>query len=144
MILLSGCSSKEAMSPEASKAVQTAKAPAKLVHIEKMGFLTLERCAEAGEFLDCYLENYACGSNGCYEEFDPGVFGKIQIVLYSHVDGISYKVDVSKIDPALIDKGINRNDVTLIGEYDAEANILYATEFKAPPPPKKSFFKGCL
>jgi len=32
----------------------------------------------------------------------------------------------------------------LIGEYDAGSNTIIVQEFKAPPPPTKSFFKGCL
>ena len=44
----------------------------------------------------------------------------------------------------MIDKGINRNEVTLIGDFNAATNTIIVKEFKAPPPPKKSFFKGCL
>lgn len=135
MLVLSGCGEQ----PEPAK-----KASGELVPMEKMGFLTVDTCADAGAFKDCYLENYVCGNDGCFQEFEPGVFGKVGLVLYSHVDGISYKLDVTDLDMSLIDTGINRNDVSIVGEYDASTNTLYAKEFKAPPPPKKSFFKGCL
>ena len=135
MLVLSGCGEE----PKPAE-----KASSELVPMEKMGFLTIDSCAEAGAFKDCYLENYICGADGCFQEFEPGVFGKVQLVLYSHVDGISYKLDVTELDMSLIDTGINRNEVSIVGEYDAATNTLYAKEFKAPPPPKKSFFKGCL
>jgi hypothetical protein len=32
----------------------------------------------------------------------------------------------------------------MIGEYDPNTKTIAVSEFKAPPPPKKSFFKGCL
>lgn len=137
MFGLSGCGG-------APKPTEAAKAKSELVPMEKMGFLTVDTCAAAGAFTDCYLENYMCGTDGCFHEFEPGVFGKVQLVLYSHVDGIAYKLDLTQLDMSLIDTGINRNDVSIVGEYDASTNMLYATEFKAPPPPKKSFFKGCL
>ena len=115
-----------------------------LVHIEKQGFLTIESCAAQGAFQDCYLENYICGTDGCYKKTEPGVLKDVNIVLYSHKDGITYKLDTSKIRAQDIDSGINRNDVTIIGDYDSSTHTIYATEFKSPPPPKKSFFKGCL
>lgn len=137
-LLLSGCGSAEPKAPEAKAAVAT------LTPIEKMGFLTVDTCAAQGAFLDCYLENYMCGSDGCYKENAPGVFGKVNLVLFSHVDGVTYNVDTSNLDMKVIDKGINRNDVTLIGDFNAATNTIIVKEFKAPPPPKKSFFKGCL
>lgn len=135
MLVLSGCG--EQPKPEE-------KANTELVPMEKMGFLTIDTCAAAGAFKDCYLENYVCGNDGCFQEFEPGVFGKVQLVLYSHVDGIAYKLDTADLEQSQLDKGINRNEVSIVGEYDASTNTLYAKEFKAPPPPKKSFFKGCL
>jgi hypothetical protein len=137
-LAFSGCSATPA-APEA-----TQQASAELVPMEKMGFLTVDTCAAQGAFLDCRLENYSCGFDGCYREVAPGEKGKVNLVLFSHVDGITYNVDAGKVNPMMIDKGINRNDVTIIGNYDASTNTIYATEFKAPPPPKKSFFKGCL
>ena len=121
-----------------------AKASGKLVPIEKVGFLSIDKCIEQGAFQDCYLENYVCGSDDCFKSHDPGVFGDVGIVLFSHKEGVTYKIDISEVDAADIDKGINRNEVTIIGEYYEPTQTIYATEFKAPPPPKKSFFKGCL
>ncbi len=150
MLGLSGCGATAsdvtpAVKAEVKNEISEVKQnDSKLEHIEKQGFLTVASCAAQGAFTDCYLENYACGSDGCFEKFEPGVEGNVQIVLYSHKDGITYKLDVSGIPAHEIDEGINRNDVTVIGEYDPATNTIVAHEFKAPPPPKKSFFKGCL
>lgn len=137
-LILSGCSGSD-VKPSNEKAATTEPIP-----MEKMGFLTIESCAAQGAFLDCYLENYMCATDGCFLENEPGVFTKVQIVLYSHEDGIAYNVDTTNIDMRFIDKGINRNDVTLVGDFYPSTNTIVVTEFKAPPPPKKSFFKGCL
>lgn len=109
---------------------------------EKSGFLTTEQCAKSGQFTNCYLENYFCGSNGCFLKTD--VNENTPLVLYSHDDNLIYKLDTSAIAPSLLDTGISMNGVTLIGEYDSAKNVLTVSEFEAPPPPKKSFFKGCL
>ncbi len=127
-----------------AEAKVVAKASGKLVPIEKQGFLTIDSCAASGAFTDCYLENYICGSDGCFKEFEPGVFGDVQIVLYLHKEGHTYNIETSGVPAQDVDMGINRNEVTVIGEYDKETNTIYASEFQAPPPPKKSFFKGCL
>ncbi len=111
---------------------------------EKSGFLTTEACAKEGAFTDCYLENYFCGSDGCYEKTEAGVNKNTPLVLFSHDDGIIYKIETSEALRMNMDDGINRNAVTIVGEFDASTNTIIATEFKAPPPPKKSFFKGCL
>lgn len=111
---------------------------------EKEGFLSTTECAAAGEFTDCYLENYACGSSGCFLETEPGVKKDVDMVLFSHNDGVTYKLDTSAVKASEFDQGINRNAVTVVGELDASTNTIAVHEFKAPPPPKKSFFKGCL
>lgn len=111
---------------------------------EKAGFLTTEKCAEAGEFKDCYLENFACGSDGCFETTEAGVNKNSPLVLFSHKDGVIYKLDTSAVHASEFDEGVSRDGVTIIGEYDASSNTIIVHEFKAPPPPKKSFFKGCL
>ena len=142
-----GCGSSSEVKAPAEKVkapAEKAKAPANMVPIEKQGFLTIDSCAAQGAFQDCYLENYICGTDGCYKNTEPGVLKDVNVVLFSHKDGITYKLDISKIPVSDIDGGINRNDVTIIGEYDSATQTIYATEFKAPPPPKKSFFKGCL
>jgi hypothetical protein len=111
---------------------------------EKSGFLTTEQCASTGTFKDCYLENYACGSDSCYLGTEAGVDMNTPLVLYSHDDGVIYKLDISAVDRAALDTGVSRNDVTMIGEFDPGSTTIAVSEFKAPPPPKKSFFKGCL
>jgi len=111
---------------------------------EKQGFLTTDKCAAAGEFADCYLENFSCGSDGCFETEESGKHKGAQLVLYSHDDGMTYNLDVSKIPASELDEGVSRNLVTFIGTFDKKTNTIHAHEFKAPPPPKKSFFKGCL
>ncbi len=145
-LTMSACASTEDKTTEkksADVAVQVKEQP-KLVPIEKMGFLTTDKCAAAGQFTDCYLQNYACGSDGCFEEVDPGVQTKVNFVLFVHAEGTTYKLDLSKIKLQDIDKSINVNDGSVIGEYNEETNTIIATEVQGPPPPKKSFFKGCL
>ncbi|MEA1919307.1 MAG: hypothetical protein U9N52_05655 [Campylobacterota bacterium] len=111
---------------------------------EKSGFLTTQACADQGAFTDCYLENYFCGSDGCFLTSESGVNENTPLVLYSHDDGITYKLTSSSTLRHDMDHGINRNAVTVVGEFDASTNTIAVQEFKAPPPPKKSFFKGCL
>ncbi len=111
---------------------------------EKEGFLTTQACAEQGTFKDCYMENYVCGSDGCFRTTEAGVDKKTPLVLYSHDDGMIYKLDTSNVPREQFDVGISRNGVAVIGEYDSSSHTIVVHEFKAPPPPKKSFFKGCL
>lgn len=111
---------------------------------EKSGFLTTQACADQGTFTDCYLENYFCGSDGCFETTDVGVNKKTPLVLYSHDDGVTYKLKISSTLRHEMDKDLNRNAVTVVGELDSSTNTIAVSEFKAPPPPKKSFFKGYL
>ena len=134
-LMFSGCGSSAPTPPAV---------PATAVDVEKQGFLSIDSCVEQGAFQDCYLENYMCGSDGCYKQFDAGVFGPVQVVLYLHKEGHTYNIDTSRINIADVDGGINRNEVTIVGKYDEASNTIFATDFKAPPPPKKSFFKGCL
>jgi hypothetical protein len=110
----------------------------------KKGFLTSEWCVKNDLFKDCRLESYACGSEGCFAHWNFGdkVTGKM--VLYVHDEGTYYNIDLGKIKAHELDEAKNANEVTFTGEYDPQTNTIHATEFKAPPPPKKSFFKGCL
>jgi len=108
------------------------------------GLLTTPGCAAEGAFADCYLENYACGSDGCFRKTEPGVRGKPNIALFQHNTGKTYNVDVSKLNLSELGEGMNKNGVVIVGTLDEATNVIHATEFKAPPPPKKSFFKGCL
>ncbi len=111
---------------------------------EKTGFLSTESCAKQGAFTDCYMENYVCGGDDCHLTTEVGVNQDTQLALFSHDDGVIYKLDVSAMQRSVFDTGINRNAVTIIGDFDASTNTIVVREFKAPPPPKKSFFKGCL
>ena len=111
---------------------------------EKKGFLTTKDCAKKGAFADCSLDSTACGTEGCSENTDVMVFKKDTLVLFVHDDGKYYNVDASKFHRSELDEGMSRNEVTIAGEYNKRSNTIIVREFKAPPPPKKSFFKGCL
>jgi len=111
---------------------------------EKKGFLTTKWCVQNDMFKDCRLETVVCGYEGCNQNWKFGDPVKEEIVLYVHDDGKYYKVNLDDIERSELDEAINRNEVTLIGSYDAKNNVIHVKEFKAPPPPKKSFFKGCL
>lgn len=112
---------------------------------EKKGFLTTKWCAENDLFADCRLETYHCGEEGCYKEWLPGEPTKMQMVLFVHDEGKIYLIDPAKVHVSeLLEKAANRNEVTIIGELESDGKTIKAYEFKAPPPPKKSFFKGCL
>ncbi len=110
--------------------------------IEKKGFFTTAWCAENGYFADCRLESVVCGEGGCYKHWNFGDKVKEELVLYVHDDLKTYKIKLDGIPRHELDEAINRNDVTFIGEL--KGDTLIAKKFKAPPPPKKSFFKGCL
>ncbi|NPA28877.1 MAG: hypothetical protein GXO33_01690 [Epsilonproteobacteria bacterium] len=111
---------------------------------EKKGFLTTEWCVRHDMFKDCRLETAVCGYEGCFKTWQFGDPIQESMVLYVHDDGKYYKVDLDDVPRSELDEAMNRNEVTLIGTYDAAANVIHVKEFKAPPPPKKSFFKGCL
>ncbi len=112
---------------------------------EKKGFLTTEWCAKNDLFADCRLESYHCGEGGCFRHWVPGEKESGRMVLYVHDEGKIYYVKPSGVNVAeLIEKGANRNEVTLIGALESDGQTIDVKEFKAPPPPKKSFFKGCL
>ena len=104
------------------------------------GLLTTPGCAAQGAFADCYLENYVCGSDGCFRTTEAGA----AYALYQHNTGKVYTIDTSKLKMAEMRDGMNKNGVIVIGTLDVATNTIKATEFKSPPPPKKSFFKGCL
>ena len=111
---------------------------------EKSGFLTTQSCVEQGAFADCHLENYACGGDECYRMTDVGEDDDIPLVLFSHDDGVAYKLDISLLPRSKFDMAVNRSSVTVVGEYDADSNTIVVHQLKSPPFPQKSFFKGCL
>ncbi|WP_200762891.1 hypothetical protein [Nitrosophilus alvini] len=112
---------------------------------KKKGFLATKWCVENGYFADCRLESYLCGYGGCFKEWLPGNPEVDDLVLFVHDEGRYYRLDLANVPKyELLEKAANRNEVTIMGEIDEEAGVIKAHEFKAPPPPKKSFFKGCL
>jgi hypothetical protein len=108
------------------------------------GLLTTPGCAAQGAFADCYLENYACGSDGCYKNIEPGQTTHPKLALFQHNTGKVYLIDTSKLKISELGEGMNKNGVKISGIYDEATNTIAATKFEAPPPPTKSFFKGCL
>lgn len=100
--------------------------------VTKNGFLTTDYCMERDYFTNCKLENYA----------DP----KQSLVLYVHEDLDYYYIDASHLERAEVDEGFGRNGVEISGELvtkNGKATIV-GHKYKSPPPPAKSFFKGCL
>ncbi len=120
--------------------------PEKTKEVAMEGFMTTEWCAEQGMFRDCRMESIVCGEGGCYKHWEVGDKEKMNLVLYVHNDMKAYKIKPSKEFniAEFLETSINRNAVTIKGSYDEASNTIYATSFEAPPPPKKSFFKGCL
>lgn len=108
------------------------------------GFLATPACVAEGSFSECYLENYACGSNDCFEKIQAGETTKPKLALFQHGTGKTYQIDTTKLKVSELGEGMNKNGVIIVGTLDEKTNTIAATEFKAPPPPKKSFFKGCL
>lgn len=113
--------------------------------IEKVGFLTTKWCANNGLFTDCRMETVFCGEANCFKkEGDFSTDIKGQLVLFVHDEAKVYNLEFA---PGfhmgeLLEKGINKNEVTVIGNLDG--STIQVSSYEAPPPPKKSFFKGCL
>ena len=96
--------------------------------IKKQGFLTTDYCLKRDYFTNCKLENY----------LDP----KQKLVLYVHDEQDFYYIDTSKIEKSEMDEGFARDGVSFTGTL--KGKTIKATKYDAPPPPAKSFFKGCL
>lgn len=110
--------------------------------IEKKGFLTSKWCAQNGYFSDCRLESLVCGSGECFKSWEFGDTVTDELVLFVHNEQKIYTIDYSTISRYKLDEPMNRSDVTIMGEL--RGDTIVASGFKAPPPPQKSFFKGCL
>lgn len=110
--------------------------------IEKKGFLTSKWCAQNGYFSDCRLESLVCGSGECFKSWEFGDQVTDELVLFVHNEQKSYAIDYSAIPRYKLDEPMNMNEVTITGEL--RGDTIVASGFKAPPPPQKSFFKGCL
>lgn len=113
---------------------------------QKQGFLTTKWCADQGMFQDCRMESIVCGEGECHQKWEVGDEEKMDLVLYSHDDLQYYKLDLSKFKDigGLLEKGINKDQVTINGDAADNNNTIIVKAFGAPPPPAKSFFKGCL
>lgn len=109
---------------------------------EKKGFLTSKWCAQNGYFSDCRMESLVCGSGDCFKTWEPGDKVIDNLVLFVHAENKIYDIDYKAIPRYQLDEPMNQNEVSIIGKV--EGNTIIATGFKAPPPPQKSFFKGCL
>lgn len=109
---------------------------------ELKGFFTTKWCAENKVFRNCPEETLVCGYPGCYEKWNPGEVKETELALFVHSTGKVYNVKLGNLPKAEVLDAIIRNDVTLKGKVDADTIV--ADEMKAPPPPGKSFFKGCL
>lgn len=109
---------------------------------EKKGFLTSKWCAQNGYFSDCRMESLVCGSGDCFKTWETGDKVIDDLVLFVHAENKIYDIDYKAIPRYQLDEPMNQNEVSIIGKV--EGNTIIATGFKAPPPPQKSFFKGCL
>ena len=109
---------------------------------EKKGFLTSKWCAQNGYFSDCRMESLVCGSGDCFKNWEAGDKVIDDLVLFVHAENKIYDIDYKAIPRYQLDEPMNQNEVSIIGKV--EGNTIIATGFKAPPPPQKSFFKGCL
>jgi len=96
--------------------------------VKKQGFLTTDYCLKRDYFTNCKLENY----------LDP----KQKLVLYVHDEQDFYYIDASHLEKAELDEGFARNGVAITGKL--KGKTIHATKYDGPPPPAKSFFKGCL
>lgn len=110
--------------------------------VTKKGFLTSKWCAQRGYFSDCRLESFVCGSGDCFKRWEFGDTVIDEVVLFVHDENKLYTIDYHGMPRYLLDEPMNRNDVSIIGELNGDTIV--AKSFKAPPPPEKSFFKGCL
>jgi hypothetical protein len=127
---------------------QPAEAPIPAGEEEMKGFLVTKWCWDNSYLSDCKLETVACGSEGCFRspDFKVGESKEtMDLVLFIQTRGV-YKIVVPanvKLG-SVLKKGIGKNDVSVIGKVDHGNKTIIASAFKSPPPPKKSFFKGCL
>ncbi len=149
LVMISGAYASEEEKASAKTVAPTKESPAAHAaesSFEKQGFLTTKWCADQGLFVDCRLESLVCGEGGCFRKWEFGDKMITQLVLYVHDDLQYYNIEPTEHFKMaeLIERGINRNMVTIKGKYDAKTNTITASELKAPPPPEKSPFKGCL
>lgn len=109
--------------------------------IERTGVLITQGCYEAGELTNCKLENFACGSEGCFAHHEAGVDAMTPLVLYSHDDNVAYKIDASLIRRHALDAGYSRL-ITVTGALDEHSKTITVHHVAIPEIPK-TFYKGC-
>ncbi len=145
LTMAAGLHAAEEAKTSAQTVTPAQDAPAEAT-FSKQGFLTTKWCAEQGLFKDCRLESIVCGEGECYQNWEFGDPVKTELVVYVHDELQYYKITPAKSlnVAAMIEKGMSQDLVTIEGSYDSKTNTITATDFKAPPPPAKSFFKGCL
>lgn len=145
-LMFVGCGEEKTATSTSSDEKVVASVPSDAEPIEIEGFLTTKWCLGQGMFQDCRMESVVCGEGECYKEWEFGDKEKMNLVIYNHKEMKYYNIQPSKEFhlAELIETSMSRDMVTIKGQYDAKNNILLATEFEAPPPPVKSFFKGCL
>jgi len=97
---------------------------------KKTGFFTNSDCAKKTNFKDCSLDSYSCGYEGCFKEYEPTKRVNENFILYVHNEGKYYEVNTSAIRRSLLDKIINKNEITLYGEYNVTNNIIILHDFK--------------
>ncbi|MGE4294295.1 MAG: hypothetical protein AB7E49_01160 [Campylobacterales bacterium] len=103
---------------------------ASLLHaasVTKKGVLVTEACVAEGRFVECPLSSYTLDS---------------KLVLFVHEDLKHYALDLSKIPQRELDGGFARNGVEIVGQLVPGKNLLIADQYKSPPPPVASTFKG--
>lgn len=111
--------------------------------VEVEGFFTSSWCVERGKFADCPLETILCGYENCHRDWNFGDKENQKLVIFNHDEGKAYPLDFTHLKKKHeIDHAINRNLVIVHGEF--KSGKIMVKEIVSPPPPKKSFFKGCL
>lgn len=79
------------------------------------------------------------------KRFNLGETTHPKLALFQHATGKVYEIDTTKLKVSELGEGMNKNGVVIVGVLDEKNQYDRSdVEFKAPPPPKKSFFKGCL
>lgn len=100
---------------------------AQAMSVDKKGVLVTKQCVMEGRFIECPLWTY---------------HDDAQLVLFVHDDMRFYELDMTAVFKRDIDEGFARNGVEISGQLDESKNLIVATDYKAPPPPAKSDFKG--
>jgi len=97
---------------------------------KKTGFFTNADCAKKGNFKDCSLDSYSCGYEGCFKDYEPTELVNNNFILYVHDEGKYYEVNASDIRRSSLDYIINKNNITLFGEYNSTTNTITLHNFK--------------